>query len=523
MSHGGGVERALVAAEERYRSLVERIPDAIWTCDERGRITFATENIDRFCGLTQAQLGNQDLEGRIQRVHPDDRHILREAMKQVFADGTLFDIEYRRQCADGSWIWLRNRAFAMYERDGVRYCDGILSNVTERHNLEEGLRLAQKMEAIGQLTGGIAHDFNNILAAILMNASFLRDSLVDGDPRRAEAEEILASAQRGAALTRQLLAFSRRQVLEPTVVPLDRVVDGLEKMLHRLIGEDIALGIVHSAGVGKVRADVGQIEQVIMNLVVNARDAMPAGGRLTIETANVTLDGDYAAGHGTVVPGEYVMLAISDTGCGMSPAVVARIFEPFFTTKDQGKGTGLGLSTCYGIVKQSNGYIWAYSEPGHGSVFKVYLPRFTGAGDHTASSVTAALPARARGEVVLLVEDDASVRSAVQRMLEQLGYELLTAESGMAAEQLMAQHGNRIDIVLSDVVMPGVNGPDLIARLRQLRPALRTLLMSGYTDHAVLGRGELGGGLSFIQKPFTAAALARKLRDVLDQPPSITR
>jgi CheY-like chemotaxis protein len=293
-------------------------------------------------------------------------------------------------------------------------------------------------------------------------------------------------------------------------------------MLHRLIGEDVDLRIIHGTDVGQVRADVGQLEQVIMNLVVNARDAMPGGGRLTIETAGATLDHTYAASHPPVVPGEYVMVAISDTGCGMDAETLRRIFEPFFTTKALGKGTGLGLSTCYGIVKQSNGYIWAYSEPGRGSVFKVYLPRVQGDAGATAAAAAVTPPVRGRGEGILLVEDDPRVRAAVQRMLEQLGYRLLTAADGAGALALMAEQRDAIDLVLSDVIMPGLNGPDLMVRLRALRPGLRTLLMSGYTDHAVLDGDLRAAGFAFIQKPFTAATLARKLRDVLDQPAPVT-
>jgi nitrogen-specific signal transduction histidine kinase/CheY-like chemotaxis protein len=392
--------------------------------------------------------------------------------------------------------------------------DGMITDITERKQLEESVRLSQKMEAIGQLTGGIAHDFNNILASILANSHFLIEDLADHDPRRADAQEIKIAAERAAALTRQLLAFSRRQVLEPTTVDLNSTVNGLEKMLRRLIGEDIEFSVIPGADLGSVRVDVGQLEQVIMNLVVNARDAMPLGGGLLIETSNVELGDEYAASHVSAVPGSYVMLAVSDTGCGMNAETQRRIFEPFFTTKELGKGTGLGLSTCYGIVKQSGGYIWVYSEPGRGTTFKIYFPRVNGrpeAGRKLSGSFNV------RGsETILVVEDDDRVRNAVSRMLEPLGYTVLSARNAGEASDVVAHHAESIDLVLSDVVMPSSSGPEVVAELQRKAPAARALFMSGYTDHAVLRNGALEGGTNFIQKPFAPEALVKKVREVLD-------
>jgi PAS domain S-box-containing protein len=505
---------ALASAEQRYRSLVERIPDAIWTATADGTVTFVTENVERVCGVPAARMIGSRLADRLDDVHPDDLVMVSDAFAALVRDGTPFDVEYRRRDREGTWRWLHNRAVATFERDGVRYAEGMLTDVTERRQLESELHQAQKMEAIGQLTGGIAHDFNNILAAILANAEFLREGLVAGDPRREDAEEILASAQRAAALTRQLLAFSRRQVLEPTLIDLRAVVSGLEKMLRRLIGEDIELAIRRDQSVGMVRADVGQLEQVIMNLVVNARDAMPDGGTVTIEIAasdgtscGCSMSGELAA--------PSVMLSIRDTGCGMPAEIRARAFEPFFTTKEKGKGTGLGLATCHGIVKQSGGHICVDSAPGVGTVFHILLPRVDEA---TGADLARSERPRTFGsETLLLIEDDDRVRHAVSRILSARGYRLLVASRGTDAIALATSHRGPIDLVLSDVVMPGTTGPDVVADLRVDRPELRVLFMSGYTDHAALRRDVMRNGATFIQKPFLPEVLARRVREVLDR------
>jgi PAS domain S-box-containing protein len=505
--------RALAAAEERYRTLVERLPDVLWTSTTDGDLVFATPNLVDVLGYTAVELAAETLGERLARVHPDDSRAVCDGLRACVEDGEPFDLECRVRHKRGHWLWIRNRITARYERSGVRYLDGLLSDINDRKILEESFHQAQKMEAIGRLTGGIAHDFNNILAAILANSDFLLESLAIEDPRRADAGEIRIAAERAASLTRQLLAFSRRQVLQPAVVDLNSTVSGLEKMLVRLIGEDIRLTVVPGIALGSVRVDVGQLEQVIMNLVVNARDAMPTGGRLCIETANVELTDGYVESHTPVIPGPYVMVAVSDTGTGMDEATKRRLFEPFFTTKELGKGTGLGLSTCYGIVKQSGGYIWVYSEPGKGSVFKLYLPRVdpqasaaAAHGDHVALEGT---------ETVLLVEDDPRVRSAVKRMLELYGYRTLVAADAREASALAERHSGNIDVILTDVVMPDANGPQLADRMRR-RFGCKVLFMSGYTDHAVLRSGVMHSGHSFIQKPFSPDGLARKLREVLD-------
>jgi signal transduction histidine kinase/CheY-like chemotaxis protein len=448
-----------------------------------------------------------------ERVHKEDAARVRRAFAAIGKRGYAADYRWRRK--DGRWMWITSHASARVNAEGIEIAEGTFADITEHKRLEEQVRQSQKMEAVGQLTGGIAHDFNNILAVILGNAEFLMESLSEADPRRTDAEAILEAGQRAAGLTRQLLAFSRRQVIQPRALNLNDIVSGVEKMLHRVIGEDIQLTCSLGADLGIVRADPGQIEQVIMNLVVNARDAMPVGGKLSIETANVELDEENAASRGTSRP--FVMLAISDTGCGMDAETKRRLFEPFFTTKGIGKGTGLGLSTCYGIVAQSGGRIGVYSELGQGSVFKVYLPSIQVEAAQSARTATAA-PTLTGHETVLLVEDDQQVRATVRRVLVGLGYDILEARDGDEAAAMSLCHQGRIDMVLSDVIIPGCNGPDVVKRIHATDDRVRALFMSGYTDHAVLRDQMLQKGMNFIQKPFTPVAIARKVREVLDAP-----
>jgi PAS domain S-box-containing protein len=507
--------QALRAEKQKYRALVERIPDVIWSIRADGVVQFVTGNVTSVLGYTPEEMMAPGFADGGQRLHPDDRERVGAAFHAFFQSGTPFEIEYRTLRKDGSWIWVRNRATAHYERDGHRYGEGMLSDITEKRRLEDSLRQAQKMEAVGQLTGGIAHDFNNILAAILANSHFLIEDLAEDDPRRADAQEIQLAAERAAALTRQLLAFSRRQVLAPTVVDLNGTVGNMEKMLRRLIGEDITFSVVRSDDLGTVRVDVGQMEQVLMNLVVNARDAMPTGGRLSVETQNIDVsgDGERQDASDAIPPGRYVMLAVSDTGCGMSAETKRRLFEPFFTTKGVGQGTGLGLSTSYGIVKQSNGFIWVYSEPGHGSVFKVLLPRTDAAAERAPEPTSTGLHGH---ETILLVEDDETVRAAVKRMLAARGYRLLVARNTEDAVALAMAEADAIDLVLTDVIMPGLSGPDVVKAVQKHSRRARALFMSGYTDHSVLRDGVLGDGMAFIQKPFAPDALAKRVREVLD-------
>jgi len=382
---------------------------------------------------------------------------------------------------------------------------------------EEQLRQSQKMEAIGRLAGGISHDFNNLLTAIIGYSEFLLFRLDQEDPLRKYAEEIKKAGERASSLTRQLLAFSRKQVLQPEVLDLNIIVADLDNMLRRLIGEDIELVTLLEPDLGAVKVDPGQMEQVIMNLAVNARDAMPYGGKLIIETANVDLDELYARQHSPIRPGHYVMLAVSDNGCGMDKETLSHIFEPFFTTKEQGKGTGLGLSTVYGIVKQSEGFIWVYSEPGTGTTFKIYLPQVQGAERWPKTSPLTTRMQRG-SETILLVEDEEVVRELVGKLLPVNGFTVLAARNGSEALAICQQHKGPIHLLLTDVVMPQMSGRQLAAHLSKLHPEMKVLYMSGYTDDAIIRHGVLEPGLAFIQKPFTIDTMIQKVREVLDSP-----
>jgi two-component system cell cycle sensor histidine kinase/response regulator CckA len=389
----------------------------------------------------------------------------------------------------------------------------VLKDMKEEYELTTQLQQAQKMEAIGQLAGGVAHDFNNLLTVISGYSELLLQSVADDAPFRAELEEIRHAGEQAATLTRQLLAFSRRQVLQPDVLDVNEIVERMDRILRRLIGEDIDVVTRLRPQVDLVLADHGQIEQIVMNLVVNARDAMPHGGRLTLETANVELDEVYAARHPGSRPGPHVMIAVSDTGSGMDRNTIARIFEPFFTTKERGKGTGLGLSTVYGIVKQSGGNIWVYSEPGHGTTFKVYFPRAEKVAP--ANRPAGAAPQARAGETVLVVEDQPAVRALITSVLESAGYTVLAAADADGALALCRQHDGDLHLLLTDVVLPGTGGREMARRMLELRPAIKVAFMSGYTDDAIVHHGVLEPGTAFIEKPITADTLLRKVREYL--------
>ena len=411
--------------------------------------------------------------------------------------------------------WLAS-VFPLRGRVGASKVLGlVIVDTTERKALEGQLLHAQKMEAVGRLAGGIAHDFNNMLTAVMSYSDLLLQDLPVTDSRRDDVAEIASAARRAAALTRQLLAFSRQQVLEAWPLDLNATVMEIEQMLGRLIGADVRVVARLEPRLGIVKADPGQIEQVLMNLAVNGRDAMPDGGTLTIETANVTLDDQYCRSHPGTDAGDYVMLSVSDTGSGMSAAVQARIFEPFFTTKERGKGTGLGLSTVYGIVKQSGGSIWVYSEPERGTTFKIYLPRVD-AVPAPAPSAERRPPRHQGSEVILLVEDDAAVRTVVGRILRSAGYAVLEADNGAHALHICENPEIGVDLIITDIVMPEMGGREFARLLRDLRPTARMLFMSGYTEYGVTQNSLLAPGAAFIEKPFTMDALAKKVRDVLD-------
>jgi signal transduction histidine kinase/CheY-like chemotaxis protein len=392
--------------------------------------------------------------------------------------------------------------------------DDLSFRVSALRQSEEQLRQAQKMEAVGRLAGGVAHDFNNVLSVILSYGALILQDLKPADPLRADVDEICKAASRAAGLTRQLLTFSRQQVIEPKVIDLGEVLTSMDKMLQRILGEDVELVSIAPKTSGRVKVDPSHIEQVILNLVVNARDAMPTGGKLTIETANVVLDETYALSHLPAKAGPYVMMAVSDTGAGMDRETQTRIFEPFFTTKEHGKGTGLGLSTVFGIVQQSGGTIWVYSELGKGTTFKVYLPRVDAEVDVPKPQV--APPTLHGTETILLVEDEEQVRTIVLSILRRQGYSVIPAQHAGEALLLCEQHPEAIDLLLTDVVMPQMSGPELAKRLASTRPEMKVLCMSGYTDDSIVRHGVLEGGVAFLQKPITPASLARRVREVLD-------
>jgi signal transduction histidine kinase/ActR/RegA family two-component response regulator len=422
------------------------------------------------------------------------------------------EVHWRRK--DGRSITVRLSGSAFKNDRGETGFEMIAEDVSERRLLEEQLRQAQKMEAVGRLAGGVAHDFNNLLTVIKGYSELMLEELDNAHPLRTEVDEIKKAADRAASLTRQLLAFSRQQVLAPKVLDLNLIVQNMDKLLRRLLGEEVILTSVLAPTLGRVKADPGQVEQVIMNLAVNARDAMPKGGKLTIETSNVDLDENYTREHVAVKPGKYVMIAVSDTGMGMPEKVQARIFEPFFTTKEVGKGTGLGLSTVYGIVKQSGGYVWVYSEVGIGSTFKVYLPRVDAPLD--AGSLTRQLITHPGNETVLLVEDEEGVRTLMRQVLQKHGYNVLEARDGGEALVVCERHQGKIDLLLTDVVLENMSGQDVAERLLRFRPDMKVLYVSGYADDAIVKHGVLTAGAAFLQKPFTTEALARKIRHVLE-------
>ncbi|MBI2678564.1 MAG: PAS domain S-box protein [Candidatus Koribacter versatilis] len=509
-------EEALRLSEARYRSQVQSAVYGIYRSSVEDRFLDVNPALVQMLGYSSAdELLSVSLAQQVYDDPEDRTRLIREYTNTNKVESE----QVRWKKKDGTPITVRLSGRAILGPTGdAEAFEMIAEDVTERHALEEQLRQSQKMEAVGRLAGGVAHDFNNLLTVIKGYSELMLDQLSTADPMRAEVEEIERAADRAASLTRQLLAFSRQQVLAPKVIDLNAVVSNMDKLLKRLLGEDIDLFAVLDQKIGAVRADPGQIEQVIMNLAVNARDAMPKGGKLTVETSNVTLDEGYAREHATVKAGNYVMLAVSDTGVGMDAVTRTHVFEPFFTTKEQGKGTGLGLSTVYGIVKQSGGYIWLYSEVGMGTTFKVYLPRVDAAAE-TLKPAAASDPHRGH-ETVLLVEDEDGVRALIRQVLHRSGYTVLPARDGGEALLQCERHEGRIDLLLTDVVLTQISGTELAQRLLQLRPEMRVLYMSGYTDEAIVQHGVLTAESSFLQKPFTNESLARKVRAVLDAPPA---
>ncbi len=509
------VQEALVRSEASFRSLVEGAPHGIYRATTTGQFLQVNPALQRMLGYESAQeLFQADLATQVFRNIADYQRMNESLAKS----DELKDIELEWKRSNGEPIVVRCSGHRVDAKDGgPGYFEVFAEDVTEKRTLERQLRMAQKMEAIGRLSGGIAHDFNNLLGVIIGYSGVLKKSLDKSQPTYEYATEIEKAGQRAASLTRQLLAFSRQQVLTPSVLSLNALVSDMEKMLPRLLGEDINVSLSLEPELGNVKADQSQIEQVIMNLAVNARDAMPSGGKLQIQTANVELDQAYTRDHPGSKAGSYVMLAIADSGTGMNPETIAHIFEPFFTTKGVGEGTGLGLATVYGVVKQSNGYIWVDSAPGKGSTFQIYLPRNLDA--ELVSVAKPEVPSREKSqgsEMILLVEDAEPLRKLAQAFLESNGFRVLSATSGEAALEIAARHSGLFDLLLTDVVMPGMNGRVLAEQLSMRQPGLKVLFMSGYTDSFIAGHGVLEKGTNLLHKPFTEEIFINKVREVLD-------
>ncbi|MBI3663488.1 MAG: response regulator [Acidobacteria bacterium] len=508
------MSEARLAEKTTYlNALFDNNPVAILVLDRDLRIQMCNPAFERIFQYAQAE---------IRGMHPEDVIAPAELRAEVVeirhraVAGESVRLTSKRRRKDGAILDVEIHAVPLRIADDLAGVYLLFEDVSQRRVLEEQLRQAQKMEAVGSLAGGIAHDFNNFLTVILGHSEMMLEHAGPEPTLCRHLEQIKASAVSAASLTRQLLAFSRKQVLEPRVIDLNTVIHETEQMIRRLIPESIDLRIVPAPDLAAVKADPTQIQQVLMNLVVNARDAMPISGTLFIETANAILDEHYAARHGSVIPGQYVMLAVTDTGIGMDPATQARIFEPFFTTKERGRGTGLGLATVYGIVKQSGGYVWAYSEPGRGTTLRIYLPQVAAVPD-LLPQVTSSSQLPAGSETILLAEDDDAVRSLAQDLLRAAGYTVLVAKNPRDAIALVEQHTGPVQLLLTDVVMPGMSGCGLAANLAALRPETKVLYVSGYTDEAIVRDGVLAQGMAFLQKPFTRDALLRKVRVVLDK------
>ncbi len=506
---------ALREQERLLRQIIDANPSLIFVKDWNGRFVLVNQatahvygtTVDALVGKTDGDFNRNTEE--VAHFLRDDRDVMSSGQPKIIAEEPVTNPAGETRWFQTIKVPLRSPA------EGTATLLGVATEITERKRLEEQLLQSQKMEAVGQLAGGVAHDFNNILTAIVGYTDLLAAELASNVRQLEDLEEIRKAARRAAALTRQLLAFSRKQVLEPRIIDVNAVVLNLDKMLRSLISENIELKTDLADNLGAARADPNQIEQVIMNLAINARDAMPDGGTVTIETGNVTLDDAYAGQHVSVIPGEYVMLAVSDTGCGMDAKTQSRIFEPFFTTKPAGRGTGLGLSTVYGIVKQTGGNIWLYSEPGKGTTFKIYLPAIAALPEDIGKVAPAEAPRRGAG-TVLVVEDDEQLRRLTHRALDAQGYTVLVADRGATALDIARRHKGEIDLLLTDVIMPDTNGRKLAETIRAARPGMRVLYMSGYPDGAIASHGMLEPGVAYLAKPFTTEAITRRVREVLE-------
>ncbi len=516
------IHAALRESEKKYQQIYDEAPVGYHELDSKGRITRVNRRELQMLGYGAGEMLGKPVWDFFEEEDTTRKVILAKLSGDVSFHDT-FERTYRRK--DGSTLPVLVEDRVMRDKGnqiiGIR---SMVEDITERRRTEEALRKSeeqlrqwQRVEAIGRLAGGVAHDFNNLLMTIKGCSELLLGAFDRRDPRREEVEEILKAADRATSLTRQLLAFGRRQVLQPQVLDLNAVVMNMDKMLRRVIGEDVQLITSLHRDLWSVKVDPGMIEQVIMNLAVNSRDAMPNGGKLTIETTNVTHDEEYASHHVSVKPGYYAMLAITDTGCGMDKETQSHLFEPFFTTKEKGKGSGLGLSTVYGIIKQSGGNIWTYSEPGLGTTFKIYLPRVEETSHaYKPEIIRKEIKAPGGTETVLLVEDEEAVRSMVSKVLQNKGYRVLEASHGNEALEVCDRFEGPIHLMVTDVIMPQMSGRELAERLALMRPEMRVLYMSGYPDNTIVQHGVLEPGTAFLQKPFTINALELKVREILD-------
>jgi PAS domain S-box-containing protein len=517
-------EMALKESEQRYRTLVNNLPGVAYRClyDEYWTMLFFSEGVERLTGYPMTDFINNSARSYASVIHPEDRVPVDQAVQSGITKRKPYEIEYRLVRADNNIIWVYEKGQGIFDSGGnLLWLDGVIVDITEQKRAQEEretllmqLAQAQKMESIGRLAGGVAHDFNNMLAVILGYTELALDRVNPSETLHADLKTIEQAAKHSAELTRQLLAFARKQNVVPKVLDLNDTLEAMLKMLRRLIGEDIDLTWKPAPDLWLIRIDPSQIDQIMMNICVNARDAISGVGRITIETENIVVDESYCASSFECIPGNYVVLSISDTGCGMDRETINMIYDPFFTTKGIGKGTGLGLSTVLGIVTQNHGFINVYSEPGQGTTFKIYLPKFEGKTEYPGNTIDDQI-SKGHGEMVLLVEDDPMVMEMSKGMLQKLNYTVVSASSPEEAIKLAAEHAGKIVLLLTDVIMPEMNGKDLANKLRSSYPNLKCIFMSGYTADIVAHQGFLDEGVQFLQKPFTSVALAAKVHNAL--------